>query len=73
MPRPNTSSSSSSQSKLDVDGVFVEMGYIAKTDFVKGLVQLNNSNEIIVDKYCATSRQGIFKPVMLRMYHTNKL
>jgi thioredoxin reductase (NADPH) len=40
--------------------VFVEMGYIAKTDFVKGLVQLNNSNEIIVDKYCATSRQGIF-------------
>jgi thioredoxin reductase (NADPH) len=36
------------------------MGYIAKTDFVKGLIQLNNSNEIIVDKYCATTRQGIF-------------
>jgi thioredoxin reductase (NADPH) len=52
--------SSSSESKLDIDGVFVEMGYIAKTDFVKDLVQLNNSNEIIVDKYCATSRQGIF-------------
>jgi len=58
--KTKSSSSSSSQSKLDVDGVFVEMGYIAKTDFVKGLVQLNNSNEIIVDKYCATSRQGIF-------------
>jgi thioredoxin reductase (NADPH) len=54
------SSSSSLESKLDIDGVFVEMGYIAKTDFVKDLVQLNNSNEIIVDKYCATSRQGIF-------------
>jgi thioredoxin reductase (NADPH) len=52
--------SSSSESKLNIDGVFVEMGYIAKTDFVKDLVQLNNSNEIIVDKYCATSRQGIF-------------
>jgi thioredoxin reductase (NADPH) len=38
----------------------VEMGYIAKTDFVKGLVQLNNSYEIIVDKYCATSREGLF-------------
>jgi thioredoxin reductase (NADPH) len=50
----------SSESKLNIDGVFVEMGYIAKTDFVKDLVQLNNSNEIIVDKYCATSRQGIF-------------
>ena len=24
------------------------------------MVHLNNSNEIIVDKYCATSRQGIF-------------
>jgi thioredoxin reductase (NADPH) len=54
------SSSSLSESKLNIDGVFVEMGYIAKTDFVKGLVQLNNSNEIIVDKYCATSRQGLF-------------
>ena len=54
------SSSLSSESQLDLDGVFVEMGYIAKTDFVKDLVQLNNSNEIIVDKYCATSRQGIF-------------
>jgi thioredoxin reductase (NADPH) len=56
----SASSPSSSGSKLDIDGVFVEMGYIAKTDFVKDLVQLNNSNEIIVDKYCATSRQGIF-------------
>jgi len=35
------------------------MGYIAKADFVKGLVQLNNS-KIIVDKYCATSRQETF-------------
>jgi thioredoxin reductase (NADPH) len=56
----SASSSSLSESKLNIDGVFVEMGYIAKTDFVKGLVQLNNSSEIIVDKYCATSRQGIF-------------
>jgi thioredoxin reductase (NADPH) len=51
---------SSPESKLDVDGVFVEMGYISKTDFVKDLVQLNYNEEIIVDKYCATSKQGIF-------------
>ena len=56
----SASSPSSSESKLDIDGVFVEMGYIAKTDFVKDLVQLNSSNEIIVNKYCATSRQEIF-------------
>src|SRR5918911_512851 len=59
--KPSTSQSlPSSESKLDVDGIFVEMGYIAKTDFIKELVQLSNSNEIIVDKYCATSRPGIF-------------
>jgi thioredoxin reductase (NADPH) len=58
--KTKSGSSSSSESKLNVDGVFVEMGYIAKTDFIKGLVLLNNSNEIIVDKYCATSRQGLF-------------
>ncbi|MFL6317240.1 MAG: NAD(P)/FAD-dependent oxidoreductase [Nitrososphaeraceae archaeon] len=58
--KSTSSLSSSSESKLDVDGIFVEMGYIAKTDFIKELVQLNSSNEIIVDKYCATSTPGIF-------------
>jgi len=50
----------SKESELVIDGVFVEMGYIAKTDFVKNLVQLNSNNEIIVDKCCATSKHGIF-------------
>ena len=50
----------SKESELAVDGVFVEMGYIAKTDFVQNLIQLNHNKEIIVDKYCATSKQGIF-------------
>lgn len=49
-----------SESKLDVDGIFVEMGYVARTDIVKDLVKLNGSKEIIVDKYCATSAKGIF-------------
>jgi thioredoxin reductase (NADPH) len=50
----------SKEYELVIDGMFVEMGYIAKTEFVKNLVQLNSNNEIIVDKYCATSKQGIF-------------
>jgi alkyl hydroperoxide reductase subunit AhpF len=50
----------SKESQLAVDGVFVEMGYIAKTDFVENLIPLNRNNEIIVDKYYATSKQGIF-------------
>lgn len=53
-------SKTKSESKLDIDGVFVEMGYVAKTDIVKDIVQLNANKEIIVDKYCATSTEGIF-------------
>ncbi len=53
-------SKTKSESKLDVDGIFVEMGYIARTDIVKDLVKLNGSKEIIVDKYCGTSTKGIY-------------
>jgi thioredoxin reductase (NADPH) len=53
-------SKTKSESKLDVDGVFVEMGYVARTDIVKDLVQLNGNKEIIVDEYCGTSTKGIF-------------
>ena len=53
-------SKTNSESQIVVDGVFVEMGYIAKTDIVKDLVQLNSNQEIVVDKYCATSRRGIY-------------
>jgi thioredoxin reductase (NADPH) len=45
---------------LEVDGVFVEMGYVTKTDFLKGLVQLNEKGEVVVDKMCRTSKPGIF-------------
>jgi len=45
---------------LKVDGVFVEIGYVAKTAFIKDLVQLNGRGEVIVDKDCATSTRGIF-------------
>jgi thioredoxin reductase (NADPH) len=53
-------SKTKSESKLDIDGIFVEMGYVARTDIVKDLVKLNDSKEIIVDKYCGTSAKGIF-------------
>ncbi|MBI2184955.1 MAG: FAD-dependent oxidoreductase [Thaumarchaeota archaeon] len=48
------------ESELPVNGLFVEMGYIAKTDFVKDLVELNANKEIIVDKEGKTSHTGIF-------------
>ena len=48
------------ESNLAVDGLFVEMGYIAKTDFVRDLVLLNANKEIVIDKECATTHAGIF-------------
>ena len=50
----------SSESELGVDGVFVEMGYVTKTGFLKGLIQVNGLGEIITDKDGRTSTPGIF-------------
>ena len=46
--------------ELKVDGCFVEIGYINKTDFVKDLVEVNEKNEIIIDIYCNTKTKGLF-------------
>ncbi|OGY79379.1 MAG: hypothetical protein A3B74_00875 [Candidatus Kerfeldbacteria bacterium RIFCSPHIGHO2_02_FULL_42_14] len=49
------------EKKLAAQGVFVEIGSIPNSEFVKDLVQMNKYNEIIVDhKTLATSRPGIF-------------
>ncbi len=48
------------EKKLRIDGVFVELGYEAKTDFVKHLVDLNEKGEIIIDKVGATKTPGLF-------------
>lgn len=39
---------------IDVDGVFVEIGFETKVDFVKDLVKLDENNQIIVNKKCET-------------------
>jgi thioredoxin reductase (NADPH) len=48
------------ETEYDVEGVFVELGYIAMTGFVKDLVKLNGRREIIIDKECRTSHLGVF-------------
>ena len=52
--------SEAGQVEIPVDGLFVEMGYVAKTDFVRGFVELNERGEIVVAKACTTSRPGVF-------------
>ncbi|MFA6255362.1 MAG: thioredoxin-disulfide reductase [Patescibacteria group bacterium] len=46
--------------ELEVDGVFVEVGYSPKTELVKDLVKLNERGEIITDKDSNTTQPGIF-------------
>ncbi|WP_314010197.1 FAD-dependent oxidoreductase [Pseudostreptobacillus hongkongensis] len=48
------------KSDLNVDGIFVEIGTVANTDFVSGLVKRNEKNEIIIDSNNMTSVDGIF-------------
>ncbi len=47
--------------QVPIDGVFVQIGTIPATAFVKGLVEFNEADEIKVDfKTCQTSCPGIF-------------
>ncbi len=47
--------------ELAVEGVFIEIGSVPNSEFMKGLVEMNSGGEIIVDhKTGATSHDGIF-------------
>lgn len=49
------------EEELDVGGVFVEIGSIPNTDFVKDLVELNKIGEVVVDhKTQRSSLEGIW-------------
>ena len=46
--------------ELNIDGVFIEIGYVVDTSFVQHLVKVNEKKEIIVDDRSNTSCPGIF-------------
>ncbi|HEY4495090.1 MAG TPA: FAD-dependent oxidoreductase [Candidatus Paceibacterota bacterium] len=47
--------------ELSLEGIFVEIGSVPNSEFIKGLVGMNEAGEIIVDhKTGATSAAGIF-------------
>lgn len=45
---------------LPVQGVFEEIGYEPATGFLKGVVELNQAHEVVIDAYNRTSVAGIF-------------
>lgn len=49
-----------SEEEIEVNGVFVEIGYEVKADFIKNLVDLDEKNQVITNKNCETSHPGIF-------------
>lgn len=48
------------KNKLKTDGVFIEIGRIANIDLVKSFVDLDQYNQIIVDKNQMTKTNGLF-------------
>ena len=48
------------KSALDVQGVFIYIGYNPNTEFLKGLVALNENNYIITDENMSAAVPGIF-------------
>ncbi|MCL4332491.1 MAG: FAD-dependent oxidoreductase [Candidatus Thermoplasmatota archaeon] len=55
-----TISSDGTESSIETSALFVEMGYIAKTEFIREFVELNKEGEVIIDSNCSTSREGVF-------------
>jgi thioredoxin reductase len=48
------------ESKIDTDGIFVELGLLPNSDLVKGLTNLDNQGRVIIDKRNRTSCLGLF-------------
>ncbi len=46
--------------KLDVDGVFIEMGFVTNIDILREYVDTTPQKEVIVDKYGRTRTEGLF-------------
>jgi len=48
------------RTKLKLDGMFLEIGYVLDTEWVRDFVERNKLGEIITDKFAQTKTEGIF-------------
>lgn len=51
---------SGEQLRLDVEGVFVEIGLLSNSDLIIGTLMTNQMGEIVVDSVCRTGIPGVF-------------
>ncbi|MEE4245963.1 MAG: alkyl hydroperoxide reductase subunit F [Kangiellaceae bacterium] len=45
---------------LDLDGVFVQIGLLPNSSFLKDVVELSQFGEVVINEKCETSEQGIY-------------
>ena len=45
---------------MKIDGVFIFIGYVPNTESLEGIIELNQWNEIVVDKDMKTNLPGVF-------------
>jgi alkyl hydroperoxide reductase subunit F len=45
---------------IELEGVFVQIGLVPNTDFLKGTIELNRAGEIVIDERCQTNLPGVF-------------
>jgi alkyl hydroperoxide reductase subunit F len=45
---------------VDLAGVFVQIGLVPNTEWLRGTVELSKYGEIIIDDRCATSVPGVY-------------
>jgi NADH-dependent peroxiredoxin subunit F len=55
-----TDTATNDRRRIEVSGVFVEIGLIPDSEPFRGFVDLNERGEIIVDCACRTSRSGVY-------------
>ena len=48
------------KTRIDLDGVFVQIGLLPNSQFIKGFVETTQNGEIVVDQKCRTSQKGIY-------------
>ncbi len=51
---------SGAEHRVDLAGVFVQIGLVPNTDFLKGTVELSRYGEIVIDAKCETSVPGVY-------------
>lgn len=53
-------SNTGTENKLDVNGVFIEIGLLPNSEFIKDTVEVNEMNEIVINDSNETSVEGIW-------------